>query len=113
MQTLIKNGTIVTALGEYQADIAIDGEKISMIGRNLPGSYEKVIDAAGRYVLPGGVDNHSHFEALNSDGVTFNAGYDTSYVAVLGGTTPAEAFERFHPDHISPDLWNLAEWLEL
>ncbi|MCI8399061.1 MAG: dihydropyrimidinase [Oscillibacter sp.] len=97
MQTLIKNGTIVTALGEYQADIAIDGEKISMIGRNLPGSYEKVIDAAGRYVLPGGVDNHSHFEALNSDGVTFNAGYDTSYVAVLGGTTTVVDFASNDP----------------
>ena len=44
-------------------------------------------------------------------GAAQNAG--TRFAAVLQGTTPAEAFERFHPDHISPDLWNLAEWLEL
>ena len=44
-------------------------------------------------------------------GAAQNAG--TRFAAVLQGTTPAEAFERFHPNHISPDLWDLAEWLEL
>lgn len=87
MKTLIKNGTIVTSTNEYKADILIDGEKISMIGSNLPGPFDKVIDADGMYVLPGGVDNHSHFEAVNTDGVTYNAGYDTTYVALIGGTT--------------------------
>lgn len=97
MKTLIKNGTIVTAQSEYVADIAIDGEKIVMIGAEIPGEFDAVIDAAGKYVLPGGVDNHSHFEALNSDGVTFNAGYETSYVAVLGGTTTVVDFASNDP----------------
>ena len=44
-------------------------------------------------------------------GAAKNAG--THFAAVLNGTTPAEAFDRFHPDHISPDLWDLAEWLEI
>lgn len=44
-------------------------------------------------------------------GAAQNAG--THFAAVLGGTTPAEAFARFHPDHISPDLWDLARWLGL
>ena len=44
-------------------------------------------------------------------GAAQNAG--THFAAVLGGTTPAEAFDRFSPDHISPDLWDLIRWLEL
>ena len=40
-------------------------------------------------------------------------GAGTHFAAVLGGTTPAEAFDRFSPDHISPDLWDLARWLGL
>lgn len=44
-------------------------------------------------------------------GAAKNAG--THFVAVLGGTTQAEAFARFSPDHISPDLWDLARWLEV
>lgn len=44
-------------------------------------------------------------------GAAKNAG--THFAAVLGGTTQAEAFARFSPDHISPDLWDLARWLEL
>ncbi len=44
-------------------------------------------------------------------GAAKNAG--THFAAVLGGTTQAEAFARFSPDHISPDLWDLARWLEV
>lgn len=87
MRTLIKNGTIVTADGEYKADILIEDEKIAAIGSGFSGPFDTELDAAGKYVLPGGVDNHAHFEALNTDGVTTNAGYDTTYVALLGGTT--------------------------
>lgn len=87
MRTLIKNGTIVTADGEYKADLLVEDEKIAAIGGGFSGPFDKELDAAGKYVLPGGVDNHAHFEALNTDGVTTNAGYDTSYVALLGGTT--------------------------
>ncbi len=97
MKTLIKNGTILTATSEYVADVAIEDEKIVMIGKELPGTFDKVVDAAGKYLMPGGVDNHSHFEALNSDGVTFNAGYETSYVAVLGGTTTVVDFASNDP----------------
>ena len=44
-------------------------------------------------------------------GAAKNAG--TRFAAVLGGTTQADAFARFCPDHISPDLWDLAQWLEI
>lgn len=87
MKTLVKNGTIVTSTNEFAADILIEDEKISMIASHIDVEADTVIDAAGKYVLPGGVDNHSHFEALNTDGVTTNAGYDTTWVALKGGTT--------------------------
>lgn len=87
MKTLVKNGTIITAEGQYNADILIDGEQIAAIGAGLSDDVDKVIDATGKLIFPGGVDNHAHFEALNTDGVTTNAGYDTTYVALLGGTT--------------------------
>lgn len=87
MKTLVKNGTVVTSTNEFVADILIENEKIAMIGQNLEDPEATVIDATGKYVLPGGVDNHSHFEAINTDGVTTNAGYDTTWVALKGGTT--------------------------
>lgn len=87
MRVLVKNGTIVTADNEYKADILIEGEKIAAIGTGFTGPFDQVIDAAGKYVLPGGVDNHAHFEALNTDGVTTNEPYETTWVALLGGTT--------------------------
>lgn len=93
MKVLVKNGTVVTAADEYRADILIDGEKISAIGKDLPSDgVEKVIDAAGMYVLPGGVDQHTHYAGINSDGVTECSGYDTTYAALIGGTTTTVDF---------------------
>ena len=58
--TLITNGTIVTADRTYKADILIDGGKIKTIGANLKG--DTVIDATGCYIMPGGIDPHTHLE---------------------------------------------------
>ena len=55
---LIKNGKIFTALETFKADIAVKDEKITAIGQNLEDA-EKVIDAEGMLVLPGGIDAHS------------------------------------------------------
>lgn len=92
MRVLVKNGTVVTNQNEYMADILIENEKIAAVGKGFTGPFDKEVDAGGMYVLPGGVDNHAHFEALNTDGVTTNAGYDTTYVALLGGTTTVVDF---------------------
>src|SRR5262245_43599491 len=65
MRTLIKNGHIVTAVDSYTADILIDGETIAMIGKDLStvvGSVDKTIDAAGKLVIPGGIDPHTHMD---------------------------------------------------
>jgi dihydropyrimidinase len=87
---LIRSGTIVTALDEYRADILIEGERIVAIGSGLDGRAERVIDARGRYVLPGGVDNHTHF-ALPFGG-TWTRGFETSVAALVGGTTTVVDF---------------------
>lgn len=87
MKVLVKNGTIITNQDEMKADILIEDEKIAAIGTGFDGPFDQVIDASGKYVFPGGVDNHAHFEALNTDGLTTNEPYETTYVALLGGTT--------------------------
>ncbi len=85
MKTIIKNGTIVTAENEYIADILIEDERIKAIGENIDHDDAEIIDAAGKYVLPGGVDQHVHFS------FTFNGtstrGFRTSRAAAAGGST--------------------------
>jgi dihydropyrimidinase len=90
MRTLITNGTIVTAEGSYDADVLVDGERIVLIGVDLPGggvTADEVIDARGRYVIPGGIDVHTHME-LPFGGTfakdTFESG---TRAAAFGGTT--------------------------
>lgn len=60
MTTVIKNGTIVTADLTYKADVKIDGGKIIEIGQNLSG--DETLDASGCYIMPGGIDPHTHLE---------------------------------------------------
>ena len=60
MSTVIKGGTVVTADMTYQADVLIEGDKIAAIGKDLKG--DKVLDASGCYVMPGGIDPHTHLE---------------------------------------------------
>ena len=60
MSTVIKGGTIVTADLTYKADVKVEGGKIVEIGPDLSG--DTVLDAAGCYVMPGGIDPHVHLE---------------------------------------------------
>jgi dihydropyrimidinase len=60
MSTVIKGGTVVTADLTYKADVRIEGGRIVEIGPNLSG--DEVLDAAGCYVMPGGIDPHVHLE---------------------------------------------------
>ena len=62
MNTLIKNGTLVTAFETFQADILIEDEKIVRIGLNLEADSAQVVDATGKLIMPGGVDPHTHFD---------------------------------------------------
>ena len=62
MKTLIKNGRVITATDDYKADILIEDERVSIIGAKLEMEVDKVIDAAGKLVIPGGIDPHTHME---------------------------------------------------
>jgi len=89
MRTLIANGTIVTADGSYAADVLIDGERVAQIGASLADSTEadETIDAAGRYVIPGGIDVHTHME-LPFGGTFAKDTFETgTRAAAFGGTT--------------------------
>jgi len=85
MDLVIKNGTIVTATESYQADIGVDGETIALIGRNLSG--DEVIDAHGMYVMPGGVDPHTHMELPFMGTVSADDFHTGTIAAACGGTT--------------------------
>ena len=84
---LIKNGRIVTAADDYHADIFIGGDTVSLIGRNLEIDADHVIDAAGKLVIPGGVDPHTHLE-MPFGGTTTSDTFETgTRAAAYGGTT--------------------------
>lgn len=89
-KVLIKGGTIVNSSNEFVADILIEDEKIKMIGRDLDVSADQTISASGKYVLPGGIDQHVHF-SFSFKG-TSTRGFETSNAAVAGGTTTVIEF---------------------
>ena len=96
MSTVIKNGTVVTADLTYRADVAIDGGVITGIGDGLQG--ERELDATGCYVMPGGIDPHTHLE------MPFMGTYSTddfesgTRAALAGGTTMVVDFALPAPD---------------
>ena len=60
MGILFKNGTVVTSVGMYPADVRIQGEKITEVGQDLCPQDDKVVDVSGKYILPGAIDLHTH-----------------------------------------------------
>ncbi len=87
MSILIKNGRIVTADEDFIGDIFTDGETVSMIGKNLQVKADTTIDAAGKLVMPGGIDPHVHLE-MPFMGTFSSDNYETgTRAALFGGTT--------------------------
>ncbi len=91
MKTLIRNGTVITATETMHADVLVDGEKIVALA--APGSHDwdevanRTLDAAGKYVMPGGIDVHTHME-LPFGGTYASDSFETgSRAAAWGGTT--------------------------
>ncbi|PZU39781.1 MAG: dihydropyrimidinase [Microbacterium sp.] len=93
--TLITGGTVVSATGRAPADVLIDGEKIravlapgsTLLGHDLTASVDTVVDATGKYVIPGGIDAHTHME-LPFGGTAASDTFETgTRAAAWGGTT--------------------------
>ncbi|MEW6224251.1 MAG: dihydropyrimidinase [Chloroflexota bacterium] len=90
MRTLIANGTLVTAEGSWRGDVLVDGETIAQLGTDLVAAgvtADETIDAAGRYVIPGAIDVHTHME-LPFGGTFAKDTFETgTRAAAFGGTT--------------------------
>jgi dihydropyrimidinase len=98
MSTIIKNGTLVTSSDTFSADILIEEETISRIGRNLGSNSDQVIDARGKLVMPGGVDPHTHFDLPMFGTVSSDDHYTGHKAAAFGGTTTVMDFVPFDFD---------------
>ncbi len=96
MTTVISGGQVVSATETIEADVLIDGEKVTGIAPHgeqaWSESADKVIDATGKYVIPGAVDVHTHFE-LPFGGTFVSDNFETgTRAAAFGGTTTVVDF---------------------
>jgi len=116
--TLIKGGTVVSATGRVEADVLIDGEKVvavvtpgsTVFGSDLTASADVVVDATGKYVIPGGIDAHTHFE-LPFGGTEASDSFESgTRAAAWGGTTSVIDFAVQTYGTKVPD--GLAKWHE-
>src|SRR5215467_11844345 len=87
MSVLIKGGRVITAADDYVADVFVEDERISLIGEALDVTADRVIDAAGKYLLPGGVDPHTHLDMPFGGTVTIDDVESGQTAAAFGGTT--------------------------
>jgi dihydropyrimidinase len=87
MSILIEGGRIVTAGDDYVADVYIEDETITLIGESLDVAADRVIDAAGKYVLPGCIDPHTHLDMPFGGTVTIDDFLSGQVSAAFGGTT--------------------------
>lgn len=87
MSLLIRNGLILNASDMYRGDVFIEGDTVTTIGTNLTMPADRVIDAKGNYVLPGGIDVHTHLD-MPFGGTTSADDFESGTIAAAhGGTT--------------------------
>jgi dihydropyrimidinase len=87
MDLLIKGGKIVTASGSYFADVAVKDGKIAAIGSQLDCIADQIVDAAGKLVLPGAIDAHTHMAMPFGGTVSADSYLSGTRAAVCGGVT--------------------------
>jgi dihydropyrimidinase len=97
MRTLITNGVVVNADGSYRADVLVEGATIAAVGlpatdgsaerASLADGVDRVIDARGRLVIPGGIDPHTHMELPVAGTVSRDTFESGTRAAAFGGTT--------------------------
>ena len=101
---IIRNGMIATDAEVFNADILIDGEKIIAVGKDLRCEGAEVIDATGKYVLPGAVDVHTHMDLDVGFARAIDDFYTGTVAAACGGTTTIVDHMAFGPKDCS--LWH-------
>src|SRR3989454_8659324 len=87
MSVLIRGGRVATAGDDYVADLYVEDETITLVGESLDVSADKLIDATGKYVLPGCVDPHTHLDMPFGGTVTIDDVESGQTAAAFGGTT--------------------------
>jgi dihydropyrimidinase len=93
MSVLFKGGTVVNSSGRYKADVFADGDKITAIGIDLDNPADDVVDAAGKYVIPGAIDPHTHI-SMPFMGTHAQDDYETgTKAAACGGVTCVVDFD--------------------
>ena len=93
MSVLFKGGTVVNSTGRYKADVFADSDKITAIGIDLDNPADDVVDAAGKYVIPGAIDPHTHI-SMPFMGTHAQDNYETgTKAAACGGVTCVVDFD--------------------
>jgi dihydropyrimidinase len=105
---LIKNTTLITASSTFHSDILVEDGKISRIEPNISAPGQEVLDATGKFILPGGVDPHVHLDLPMAGTVSSDDHYTGTKAAAFGGTTTVIDFVSFDfPTlHESVDAWH-------
>ena len=108
MTTVLRGGRVVSADGEYDADVLVEGEKVAAVGAVEVPEGATVLDVSGCYVLPGLIDNHTHL-SMPFMGMMSSDDYDTgTQAAAAGGVTCLVDFSiQREPDQLRSAL---AEW---
>jgi dihydropyrimidinase len=105
---LVRGGTVVTPDGRRRADVLCHGGRIAAVGERLDAPGAAVIDAGGCFVMPGGVDPHTHMQLPMMGTVTADDFASGTAAAAAGGTTTILDFVG--PGHGEPPLEALARW---
>jgi dihydropyrimidinase len=103
MSVLIKGGRVITAADDYVGDVFVEGEAVAQLGDSLDVQADKVIDASGKYVLPGCIDPHTHMEMAFGGTVTCDDFTSGTVSAAFGGTTTHVDFCIQTPGDSLPD----------
>lgn len=105
---IIKNGTIVTAADTFKANVGIKDEKVVEVGLDLQGESDKVYDAKGMYLIPGGIDAHTHLDMPFGGTFSSDDFFTGTRAAAIGGTTSIIDF-AVQPQgktlHDTIDIW--------
>ncbi|MFH1228414.1 MAG: dihydropyrimidinase [Planctomycetota bacterium] len=109
MDIKIRNGMVITSTKTFKADIGIDKGKVTKISPQIKEEAVQEIDASGKYVIPGGVDVHTHFDMPFGGTVTADNFYTGTVAAACGGTTTVIDFalqQKSHSLKEAVEIWH-------